>query len=247
MRGVFLLHGFTGAPTAWQAVRGYLPPSTPCTAPWLMGHGIPPCALNVESFSGEVDRLASLIPDGEPVVLGGYSLGARLGLALLLRAPERFSAAVLISGSAGLETEAERAVRREHDRSWRDLLEAEGVSAFTSRWEAQPLFASQTALPTLVRRGERERRLGHTADGLSRSLAVIGLGEMANLAPELGAVRIPVELLAGSEDPRFCTFALDVVRKLPTGRFTQVSGAGHNLLLERPDEVARALLRGILQ
>jgi pimeloyl-ACP methyl ester carboxylesterase len=94
---LLLLHGFTGAPGAWDAVRAQLPAAT-VEVPWLIGHGVPEAAPEVCDFEAEVDRLAALL--AEPCVVAGYSLGARLGLGLLVRHPEKVRAAVLISGSA---------------------------------------------------------------------------------------------------------------------------------------------------
>lgn len=242
MPGAFLLHGFTGGPSSWDAVRGAAPPLD-WVAPWLTGHGQPPAALEVDGFEAEVDRLATLAP--ERSLLVGYSLGARLALGLLLRHPQRFRRAVLISGSAGLERDDERRVRREHDAAWCRLLADAGVSGFVERWQAEPLFASQSRLSADLRAGERARRLLHEAQGLAHSLAVTGLGEMPNYWPRLAEIRVPVELLAGSLDPRFCSLAAAVVGKLAAGRFRRIAGAGHNLLLERPDEVASAIARGL--
>lgn len=240
MTTLLLLHGFTGAPSSWDAVRSRLPP-TRVEAPALVGHGVPEAATGVASFEAEVDRLAALV-DG-PCLVAGYSLGARLGLGLLVRHAAKVQAAVLISGSAGLDSEALRSERRAADARWLELLENEGLEAFASRWQAQPLFASQAALPAELRDAEARRRSSHTARGLARSLRATGLGVMPAYRAELPAIAQPVEWLAGELDPRFVGLARELAPALRNGRLCEVKGAGHNLLLERPEAVASAIAR----
>ncbi|HWA75007.1 MAG TPA: alpha/beta fold hydrolase [Polyangiaceae bacterium] len=242
MANLLLLHGFTGAPSSWDTVVAALPGCHP-VMPWLTGHGSPPAALERDTFEGEVERLLLLAP--AECVLAGYSLGARLALGMLARAPNRFSAAVLVSGSPGLADESERALRRQRDAAWCDVLSRQGLAAFVERWQGEPLFASQTGLPERTRAAERERRLGHTAAGLCHSLRVTGLAEMPSYWPALSRINCPVSLLAGALDRKFCDIAAGVVRKLPNGYFAEVPEAGHNLLLERPEAVASAIAKGL--
>jgi 2-succinyl-6-hydroxy-2,4-cyclohexadiene-1-carboxylate synthase len=238
---LLLLHGFTGAPSSWDAVTHALPESR-AVVPWLTGHGQPAAALDVGGFEAEVDRLATIAP--ENALVAGYSLGARLALGLLLRHPGRFRGAVLISGSPGLEHEIERAARRQRDSDWCTLLADGGVAGFVERWQAEPLFASQARLDDASRASERARRLAHSEAGLCHSLRVTGLGEMPNYWPRLGEIRVPVTLLAGALDPRFCSTAKAVVGQLPHGDFAEIPEAGHNLLLERPEAVASVIAKG---
>lgn len=244
MSALLLLHGFTGAPSSFDAVLAALPRPPRVIAPFLAGHGTPGAAPDVESFESELDRLAALLPEGRHGVVG-YSLGARLALGLLVRHPARFSTGVLVSANPGLASERERAERRRGDGEWRRLLDEQGLEPFVDRWERLPLFASQAALPEALRRSERARRLGHTASGLSRSLALTGLAEMPDYLPVLGAIEARVEVLAGGLDERFCAHGEAIVGRLPRGRLTRVADAGHNLLLERPESVAEAIVRGV--
>jgi 2-succinyl-6-hydroxy-2,4-cyclohexadiene-1-carboxylate synthase len=244
MRSVLLLHGFTGAPESWAPVREELPSDLHVLAPWLVGHGEPPAAPEVTGFEEEVDRIARYLPRGDATVVAGYSLGARLALGLALRHGGRLRGVVLVSGSAGLETEAERHERRRADAAWCELLETEGLEAFVRRWEKLPLFDSQRQVPEALLQSQRGQRLAHRASGLAHSLRSTGLAEMPNYRGALGEVTLPVELLVGALDSRFCALAEAIVGSFPNGRLTRVRGAGHNLLLEQPAVVARAIARG---
>ncbi|MFZ5897466.1 MAG: 2-succinyl-6-hydroxy-2,4-cyclohexadiene-1-carboxylate synthase [Myxococcota bacterium] len=243
MRRLLLLHGFTGAPSSWQALIPELGVFGEIVTPLLTGHGRPATALEVQSFEEEVDRLAELLAPGRWEV-AGYSLGARLVLGLLVRHQERFSRAILISGRPGLESDAERLRRIEQDEALATSLERDALEAFVESWEQQPLFATQTRLPEAVRAAERSRRTSHEARGLAHSLRVTGLGHMPNYWNALEQLHLPVEVVAGALDPAFCALGEAVVGKLPNARFTRISEAGHNLLIEQPREVARIIARG---
>jgi 2-succinyl-6-hydroxy-2,4-cyclohexadiene-1-carboxylate synthase len=239
---LLLLHGFTGNPGSWDAVRSALGGRAFLT-PALVGHGAPPAAPEVQGFEAEVDRLAELARG--PALVAGYSLGARLALGLLVRHPERFKAAVLVSGSPGLSSPEERAERARADQRWIELLETSTLSDFVDHWERQPLFDSQNALSPELRRAERERRLSHTGAGLAQSLRATGTAVMPGYRPLLSRLEQRIEILTGALDQRFCALGRAVVSELPNGALTEVPGAGHNLLLERPRAVADAILRGL--
>lgn len=241
MTTLLLLHGFTGCPSSWDAVRRELPGGLSLVCPVLVGHGSSPAAPEVESFEAEVDRLA-LAADG-PLVVAGYSLGARLALGLSIRHRQRVRAAVLVSGSAGLEQASDRDQRVRDDEQWAVSLERDGLEAFVDRWQVLPLFATQRALQAELVEAERRRRLSHTAAGLARSLRVTGTGRMPSYASHLRRLDCPVELVSGALDAKFRAIGRELVEELPRARLTLVPAAGHNLLLERPDAVAAAILR----
>ena len=108
---IILLHGMLGTPADWsgvcQAWQGEPQPTAvtlPVAADW--SHGI--CQL-----------LANL---PQQSVLVGYSLGARVALGCVLAAPQRFRGLCLISGSPGLESDADRALRQVQDEKWLDQI-----------------------------------------------------------------------------------------------------------------------------
>lgn len=237
-----LLHGFTGSPASWDAVAAALGSPPPLRLA-LLGHGATGTD-RVQTFEDEVARLASQLPP-EPVQLAGYSLGARLALGVALAYPERVERLTLVSGQAGLASEFERNERRRADGRWCTLLEQVGIAAFVDAWEAQPLFATQSRLSHELRASRRTERLSHDPQGLVRSLRVTGLAEMPHYARRLGSLSMPVMVLAGELDPKFLALGRDLAAAVPRGRFVVVPNAGHDLLLEAPDLVARELLRAI--
>lgn len=241
MRAFVLLHGFTGAPDSWDRVIAKLPGPSCAIAPHLLGHGPDGANEPARTIEEEADRIARFaLALDSPRVLGAYSLGARIGLTLLARHPAVFESAVLVGVHPGLASAPDRAARVNSDEAWAALLEREGLAAFVDQWEAQPLFASsQPSLPSALRAAERARRLSHSAAGLALSLRSHGLGRMSPVDPS--QVRARVTLVAGELDRKFTARAHGLARRLASARVRVVKDVGHNVPLERPEEVARAL------
>jgi 2-succinyl-6-hydroxy-2,4-cyclohexadiene-1-carboxylate synthase len=237
-----LLHGFTGSTESWAGVLP-LENRRAVLAPALTGHDGHPGAPGVRSFEDEVDRLAALVRALGPrnTHVAGYSLGARVALGLLVRHRELFASAVLIGGHPGLESDRERALRVESDEQWCHLLEEQGLQAFVRAWQAQPLFATQARLPAEVLKKQESDRLSHDPRGLIHSLRCLGLGKMPNVRPALAGLELPVKLLVGSLDTKFCALARAMALVMPQATVIEVADAGHNLLLERPAAVRSAL------
>ena len=243
--GLVLLHGFTGSPASWDPIVARLPSSARILRPALLGHcGAP--APDVSGFDHEVDRLAALVR-AEGLVdsrLVGYSLGARVGLGLLLRHPALFTSAVLVGLHPGLPDPQARRRRRAEDEALACLLESAGLPAFVSAWEALPLFDTQRRLPEPLCARRRAIRLGHDPAGLARALRTLGLGAMPDRHPALGDLSVPAIFVAGAEDGKFRDVAEDLVSRVSSARLLVVPGAGHDVVLERPDAVASLLAGG---
>lgn len=229
---LLFLHGFMGAPAAWDAVRAALGQPRGARAPWLFGHGLPPRELPPDFWTA-VDALATELR--EPSIVVGYSLGGRLALGLGLRHPARVRGVIAIGANPGLPNERERAARAAWEEELALHLEADGLAAFVDSWENLPLFATQATLPEAVRAAQREQRLAHDARALARVLRVLGTGHMPAL--DLERAEVPLLLVTGEHDHKLARAARAQAR-VP---HRSVAGAGHNPLIETPDLLARVL------
>lgn len=239
MKRLVCLHGFTGAPASFDALRNALGRDFELVTPAISGHA----GLGferVECFEDEVTRLLEAC-GGDPVTLVGYSLGGRLALGMLCREPARFSAALLIGAHPGLTSETERADRVRSDARWAALLRERGLEEFLAAWESQPLFSTQTKLTPASLESQRAVRHRQSAEGLARSLELFGLGRMPERWAALPGIDVPVTWAAGELDLKFRALAERATQLLPRGRAAVAPGAGHNLLLERPEWVAEAI------
>ena len=231
-----LLHGFLGSPAAWDAVLAALPQHGPVWCPWLPGHGA--AVPEPASWSAAVAQLCKALPEG--AVLAGYSMGARLALAAALQAGPHLRGALLIGGHVGLAGAAERAERAALDAQRAAALRAGSLASFVAEWEALPLFVSQRRLPEALQARQRAARQAHDAQALAWSFEVAGLAQMPDLRPALAAAQRPLCFLTGALDARFGALAATLVRP-PLVTHRSVAGAGHNLLLEAPADVAASL------
>ncbi len=103
-------------------------------------------------------------------------MGGRLALSLLLRHPDLFTKAIIVSASPGLATEKERISRRESDEGIARKIER-NFEGFIQAWYDQPLFATLKNHP-LFHEIERERKINNPGN-LAAALRLLGTGQPA--------------------------------------------------------------------
>jgi 2-succinyl-6-hydroxy-2,4-cyclohexadiene-1-carboxylate synthase len=187
-----------------------------------------------------VDELLDAAPAGGALV--GYSMGGRLALHAALRDPGRFAALVLVGVTAGIEDVREREERRRSDESLAEWMERRSIEEVVARWEASPVFATQSAG---LRERQRAGRLSHDPEDLARLLRSAGQGATPPVWDRLGDLRCPVLLTAGEQDRRYATAAARMAARIGEARVRLVPHAGHAPQLEAPADFA-ALLREFL-
>jgi 2-succinyl-6-hydroxy-2,4-cyclohexadiene-1-carboxylate synthase len=248
---LLLLHGFTGSGAAWgERILAGLTRSWRVILPDLPGHGEsdPPPAASY-GIPELVQDLAQLL--GELGLKNahwiGYSMGGRIALAAAVLAPERVDRLVLEGSSPGLEDAGERRARKDADAALAESITTTGVERFMDEWLAQPLFATQRALPASVLAAERQRRLKNRPDALAAALRAFSVGGQPSFWDRLDEVAAPTLLLTGEEDVKFTDTARRMSERMPKATHAIVPGAGHAVHLERPDvwlEAVRGALHG---
>src|SRR5205807_1891869 len=178
----------------------------------------------------------------ERFALCGYSMGGRVALHVALAAPARVQRLVLIACHPGIEGERERAARRRADeRLARELEEGAqrdgALEAFSERWNAQPLFASDPAELSVLARADHLR---NDPRALASALRGLGTGSMQPLWGRMGELEPPVTYVAGDRDAKFTAIGRRVAEAVREGVLAALSG-GHRLPLEDPAGVARAI------
>jgi 2-succinyl-6-hydroxy-2,4-cyclohexadiene-1-carboxylate synthase len=231
-----LLHGFSGTRRAWDGViarldgERYRP-----LALDLPGHGASAVRDRSITFASCVEAILARSP--RRFALCGYSMGGRVALSVALAAPERVSRLTLVSCTAGIEDDAERAARRASDRHLADELERDPFELFIERWGAQPLFAGD---PPEVAERAREDQRRNDPRALAAAMRGIGTGEMTPLWRRLGELAMPTAVVVGDRDAKFMAIGRRMAALLPVGELV-VLGGGHRLALENPAELARAV------
>ena len=231
-----LLHGFSGTHRAWDGVIDRLPAERyrPLALD-LPGHGARSGDPPPITFDGCVRAVLDTAP--ERFELCGYSLGGRVALHVALAAPDRVTRLVLIGANPGIEDPQERSARRAADERQAERLESEPYEDWIESWRSQPLFAADPPHVGELARADQRRN-----DPLALAAAMRGLsaGSMRPLWSRLGTLPMPVTLVAGSRDGKFCALAERALPLLRNGTLTVLDG-GHGLPLEDPAGVAATL------
>lgn len=230
---LFALHGFAGTPTAWETVA---PAGTELVAPWLPGHGPRPAVVG--DFDDVVAELARAIE--RPCVLAGYSLGARLALAIALAFPDGIERVVLFGGTPGLADEGTRTSRRKWDEAQARAIESD-IERWADDWAHLPIFASQRALPKPLRAAQQRHRCAHDPTGLAWAMRTLGQGAMPSLWSRLDALSCPTSFVAGAHDEKYVAIAESAAAMSLRVTAETIPECGHNPLLEHPAAVAARL------
>ena len=214
--------------------------------PWLQDVArpwVPPPAVHA-SIGDMAEAVLQAAPAGV-FALAGHSLGGRIALEVMRRAPGRVSRLALLDtgwqplagGGAG---EAER-------RSREDLValaRESGMRTMGERWSPPMLHPARLGTPVhedVLRMIERQTAEGFTAQ------------QQALLArPDAGAVldaiRCPTLLLCGREDGWSPPARHEeMAARVPGARLVLVDQCGHMSPMEQPEAVARALRAWLAQ
>jgi 2-succinyl-6-hydroxy-2,4-cyclohexadiene-1-carboxylate synthase len=235
-----LLHGFTGSAASWSSVSRDLASLHRVIAIDIIGHGASsapadPTHYAFEQALHDLAEVTAQLGINRAAWLG-YSMGGRLALGMGIRHPDRVSALILESATAGIQDEHERHQRAEADLALARRIEEAGVEAFVNEWEQLPIWESQRALPDQALRLQRDIRLRNRAVGLANSLRGMGQGAQPSYWDRLSEIEVPVLLMAGALDRKFVGIAGQMGVRIADATLSVVPEAGHAVHLERPHE-----------
>ena len=245
-RVLLCLHGFLGEGSDWEKFAASFLAHSP---EWqlalidLPGHSEEDSGWlcpTVDEFSQSLRDLVAAEEWGTAAV-AGYSLGGRLGLQAALSFPEVFPVFIGISTTAGIEDEAERARRVEADSALASRLRSGGdFAGFLREWWHQPVFASP------VREGDdlkifvtsRQRR---DPVRMAACLESWSVGRLPSQWSVLNKYSGRALLLNGEADAKFASAAKRMQVAFRNAEHLGIASAGHQLLMEKPQEVAQAV------
>ena len=231
---IIFLHGFLGSGSDWLPIARELQDEYCSFMIDLPGHGnasFPEQPQADGYFERTVDALAMELSSSSssPSFLVGYSMGGRIALSLLLRYPELFEKAIIVSASPGLRTEEERLSRRESDEGIARKIER-NFDGFIKAWYEQPLFASLKNHP-IFKEVESERKINNP-ENLALALRLLGTGRQPSTWDELQQNRVPIQFFAGEKDLKFVEIGRQMVNLCPDSSLEIFAECGHTLHLE---------------
>lgn len=222
---VRLVPGFTQTIRSWGTVEARLPRD------WdVQGIDIP----DGLDFAATAETIGLRGSTGTWV---GYSLGGRLCLRLALDRPDLVERLVLISASPGVASAGERERRIAADERLAQEAERDGVEPFLERWLDQRVFETLPREAAML----EDRRRGNTVHRIAHQLRALGQGKQEPLWSRLGTLEMPVLIVSGAYDRKYCEIAEQMGAAIPHARVETIPRAGHAVHLERPVEVAELL------
>jgi 2-succinyl-6-hydroxy-2,4-cyclohexadiene-1-carboxylate synthase len=226
-----LLHGFTQTASSWNPVIRELSRAFTCVAVDMPGHGNSPNAQrSLEQCAHDISHTVG------PATYVGYSFGARVALHVALLYPHLCERLVLVSGTAGIEDESDRAERRHDDELLGEYILETGMNRFINEWLSQPLFASLP--PEFAYIDERKQNL---PEDMADSLRFAGTGTQEPLWSQLSQLAMPVLLVAGENDAKFTAIAERMHSLIPTSTLEIIENVGHTVQLEDTREFSDRL------
>lgn len=237
---LLLLHGFTGNGDGWKKFEPKWKDYSYAIALDIIGHGKTesPADLSKYDINEAASALNSLLDEMgiDKTDILGYSMGGRLAITFAVKYPNKVRRLILESSSPGLETEEERADRRIRDNKLSQFIENKGIEEFVRYWEDISLFQSQQKLPEKVRQEVRQRRLRNSPIGLSNSLKGMGTGSQPSWWNEIQNISVPVLLITGSLDEKFCRIAGEMTKRVKNSQWISVENCGHAIHVENPEK-----------
>lgn len=194
---------------------------------------------DLDSLGAMAEKLLSEAPPR--FALAGHSMGGRVALEVLRRAPQRVSAIALLdtgvqplaAGDAGAREAAGR-----HELL--AIARAQGMAAMARRWVLGMIWSPRLGESSLV---------ASVVDMMARSSAEIFAAQIRALLarPDASAlltgIRCPALVLCGEQDS-WAPVARhqEMAAAIPGAQLVRVPECGHMCTLERPEAVTQALL-----
>jgi len=225
------LHGFWGSPRDWAPIAERVPLQQQLWIPDLyVDEGLTPehdLHKWTTHFLHELNARTL-----EPAQLVGYSMGGRLALQALHKAPERFSRALILSANPYLEV-AEHSARAKWEQGWSHRFANEPWEQLETAWQEQEIFRGSSRQPH--RQSESLRAL------LGLSLERWSVRHHLFTREDVRTLPKYVDWAFGALDQKYLGIAKSLQELPIQGQIAIVPQCGHRLLFEATDYVANWL------
>lgn len=234
---VVLLHGFPLNSSIWNPQKQHLSQRFRVILPDLPGHGAsaPQAGASIADMAREVLSLLDSLGVQQAAV-GGHSMGGYVALALQKLAPARVTGLALISTQAGDDSPEARQGRislaeKVGQEGPDPVVHAVLPKLFATADERGP---AQLMTANMIRQTPRE--------GIQAALQAMAGRE--DLRPHLTAITVPTLVLTGQEDRLIPPDRSEgMAAQIANAVLVKVADAGHMPMMEKPNDVSRALER----
>ncbi len=246
---LLMLHGFMGRGEAFGPVMPFLESHFYLVMPDLPGHGKSlfktlPVDSRPQNFT-QVGEMVLGVMDAlglETFFLYGYSMGGRVAQQVCLLAPDRVRHLILESASPGIIDISERNARQAKDHCLLEgIVDSQDFYEFLVRWHRMPLFCTLADASLLS--GLMASKRKNDVSELCQALKIMGVGNHEGFGPALAGLRTPTTYLYGEKDEKYATEAAKAADMIPGLRVISFPNASHNIHIQFPGEVAKAIIR----
>ncbi|WP_069132724.1 alpha/beta fold hydrolase [Rhodohalobacter halophilus] len=238
---LILFHGFMGSGRAFSNILSELKAFCNPVTIDLIGHGktITPDDVNLFSAERQTEQSKSILDrfQFKNLYVYGYSMGGRLLFQLLTSIPSYFRGALIESSHCGIDDESTRKERVEVDQK-RALEIERDFETFLDRWMGMPLFQSEDQTSSLLYRNIMEDQ---SPRNLAYSLKGFGAGVMPPVCEKLHQLRVPLYLMAGSNDQKYVDRMTEISKLSSHFELIVAENAGHRVHADRPDLLIKSL------
>jgi pimeloyl-ACP methyl ester carboxylesterase len=246
---VVLLHNSSGFGRIWDWVARELHPDFRVVAPDLRGHGDtdkPGHGYAAEDHASDIEDLTRQL-GLDWIILGGHSLGGRIGLIYATRHPHQVKQLVLVGGPhyVSLVDDAEESERvrqsadqmRKSPREFASLTEAKDALRIT-----RP-YLNDEALEHILTHNTNRRPNGSVEWKYDPEAVAEGLEHMSDdLKPYVRRLACQVLITPAEHSRELTPERLPVLKPLfPTGQWVTIPGAVQLIQLEKPVALANAI------
>ncbi|MCP4582909.1 MAG: alpha/beta hydrolase [candidate division Zixibacteria bacterium] len=243
---LMLLHGYALNSLMWEMQIPALAEKYQVITVDLRGFGQSSCG---KSWSGNAmaDDISGLVKhlDLKSCTMLGFSLSGAIAFRIAYFHPDRIARLIMVSASLPSSGAPRKRAESLAQKRELDILMARGVDG----WADKAGFRSGPLVGNIFKRNPEaepiwERILKrHNPEFLRQMMeARANSSPSENWRDKLAEITQPTLIVAGGQDKRFIDASHYFQRKIPNAQLQTISGAGHMLNLEKPEEFNRVVL-----
>ncbi len=238
---LLMVHGFPLSHAMWRPVIEELEKTKRCRiiAPDLAGYGESTSATLPTSLSEYADDLALLLDTlsiKEPVVYVGFSMGGYILWPFLMRYANKLKGIALVDTRAADDSDEARATRLKMARN----VEQWGTERVTQLMRPN-LFSAENMDSEVV---DKTLQVITSTDPKTIAASQLAMAARPDSTSLLADIKVPTEVVVGESDQISTVAEMRMIADAIAGaEFTVIEKAGHMTPVERPVELAAALLK----
>ena len=224
---IFALHGFLGLSKDWDLIS--------CRMKSCKFHKVELWSDTLKSFDRWSDDFNQFVNkvEGRRICLG-YSMGARLALHAICRAPQLWQGAIIVSAHPGLESADEAKHRLISDSDWASKFQNTPWNQLIEEWEGQAVFNSDKI-------HFKRKEASFSRKALSNALTNWSLGKQKCLLDQIKSLQIPILWVVGEQDDKFVRLTEKIKLSHPLSKVLIASDSGHRVPWQALEEFIESL------